>query len=107
MATATAACFEDLEQRGYEPALRTVSGMVRFEIEGEGSWQVAVSRGAIMVVNGEAPAHCTVAIAADDFVAIVRGTLDPLTAALQGRVHFTGNAALALVTLRIFRCPCA
>ena len=103
MATATAAFFEELEQRGYEPMLQTVSGTVRFDILGEGSWWVTVDRGAITVAKGGASADCTFAIAADDFAPIVRSKLNPFAAALQGRVQFTGDPALALLTMHIFR----
>ena len=100
--TATAAFFEELEQRGYEPSLQTVSGTVRFDIMGEGSWWVTVNRSAITVARTGTRADCIVAIAGQDFVPLVHRELNPLTAALQGRVKFTGDAALALVSLRSF-----
>lgn len=102
MTTATAAFFEELEQRRYEPSLQTVSGTVRFDIMGEGSWWVTVNRGALTVARTGTRAECIVAIATCDFVPIVSRELNPLTAALQGRVQFTGDAALALVSLRAF-----
>ena len=102
MTTATAAFFEELELRGYEPSLQIVSGTVRFDIMGEGSWWVTVNRGAITVARTGTRADCTFAVATCDFIPIVSRELNPLTAALQGRVQFTGDAALALVSLRTF-----
>jgi hypothetical protein len=104
MPTASAAFFGELDQRGYEPALQTLSGTVRFDIIGEGSWRVTVNRGTITVAKSEAPAECTFVVAADDFVTIVRNEMRPFAAALQGRVQFTGDPALALVTMHLFPC---
>ena len=51
MATATTAFLENREHLAYEPTLQTGSGTVRFEIIGEGTWLVTVSRGGIAIVN--------------------------------------------------------
>jgi putative sterol carrier protein len=102
MTTATAAFFEELEQRGYEPSLQTVSGTVRFDIMGEGSWWVTVNGGAITVARTGTRSDCTVSIEAHDFVPLVRRELNPFAAALQGRAQFTGDTALALVSMSTF-----
>src|SRR6266852_9373515 len=103
MATPTAAFFEELAQRGYEPSLRCVRGTVRFDIMGEGSWWVQVRNGALTVARDGASADCGYAVAVADFVPLARGEQNPFTAALQGRLHIWGDQALALVTQRVFR----
>lgn len=102
MATATAAFFEELAQRGYDPALQTVTGTVRFDILGEGSWWVTVNEGRLTVASRGSSADCVYTAAAEDFVPMARGKLNPLTAALRGRMEFTGDPALALVMLCLF-----
>jgi predicted lipid carrier protein YhbT len=104
MATPTAAFFEELARRGYEPSLRCVRGTIRFDITGEGNWWVQhVGNGALTVARDGACADCSYTIAATDFVPLARGEHDPFTAALQGRLQIWGDQALALVTQRIFR----
>ena len=103
MATATAEFFEELAQRGYEPTLQSVTGTVRFDIIGAGNWWVTVKEGALTVASGGSSADCVYTTTAEDFVSMVRGALNPFTAALQGKVQLTGNTALALVMQRIFR----
>lgn len=98
----TAAFFEELAQRGYEPALQSVRGTVRFDIAEEGSWWVAVAHGALIVRQSAASADCVLSFTAADFNAIVRGEQNPLTAAMQGRVRITGNPGMALV----IQCTC-
>jgi len=102
MASATTAFFEELAQRGYEPALQRVTGTVRFDIAEEGSWWVAVVDGAVTVRRDAARADCVLSFTAADFNAIVRRERNPLTAAMQGRVQITGNPGMAL----IIQCTC-
>lgn len=102
MATLTVAFFEELARRGYEPALQSVRGTVRFDIAEEGSWWVAVRDGALTVRQDAARADCVLSFTAADFEAIVRGEQNPLTAAMQGRVQIIGNPGMAL----IIQCAC-
>lgn len=102
MATETATFFRTLSRRRYDPSLRNVTGTVRFDINGEGSWWVTVNDGALAVASDGTHADCVYTAAAADFVPIAQGKQNPFSAALQGRVHFTGDPALALIMQRIF-----
>ena len=78
-----------------EPLLRGVRGNYLFDIEQVGSWFVAVNDGKIKVDEGKHEADCVIRCSEQDFVDIVEGRRNLLTAALQGRVQVRGDIALA------------
>ena len=97
--------FADLAARTPDTKLRGISGTCRFDIQGAGSWIVALTDGKVTVREGAAGAKADtiVVCSADDFMRIVRGELNPFAAALQGRVQGAGNLALLqLLQKRIF-----
>jgi putative sterol carrier protein len=79
----------------YEPLLRGVHGSYLFDIEQVGCWFVAVDDGKIRVTEGKREADCVIHCSDEDFVEIVEGRRNLLTAALQGRVQVRGDVALA------------
>ena len=90
----------------YEPILRGVYGTYLFEIDKVGSWFVAVSDGAINIEQTKRSADCTISCDEQDFVDIVEGRRNLITAHMQGRVKVRGDMALAqkfhgLVSARI------
>lgn len=105
MASATAAIFRELAQRGYDPSLRSVEGTCRFDIAGEGSWWVAVADGMLTVKESTDEADCVCCLTCDDFLQMARGERNPLTATLQGRVAITGDSAIALLIQRLLFVP--
>src|SRR5215472_2361036 len=90
----------------YEPLMRGVHGTYLFDIDKVGCWFVAVDDGAIRIEETEHDADCTISCNEQDFVDIVEGRLDLITARKQGRVKIHGDIALArkfhgLVSARI------
>ncbi|HEY3628931.1 MAG TPA: SCP2 sterol-binding domain-containing protein [Terracidiphilus sp.] len=79
----------------YEPILRSVHGTYLFEIEKVGSWFVAVDAGAIKIEEKKRDADCTIICDERDFVDIVEGRRNLITAHMQGRVKIHGDMALA------------
>ena len=79
----------------YEPILRGVHGTYSFEIEKVGSWFVAVDDGAINIEETNRFADCTISCDEQDFVDIVEGRRNLITAHMQGRVKVRGDMALA------------
>ena len=79
----------------YEPVLRGVHGTYLFEIEKVGSWFVAVDDGAIKIEEAGRDADCTIICDERDFVDIVEGRRNLITAHMQGRVKVHGDMALA------------
>lgn len=79
----------------YEPYLRGVHGTYLFEIEKVGSWFVSVDDGAISIEETKRDADCTIICDERDFVEMVEGRRNLLTARMQGRVKIHGDIALA------------
>jgi putative sterol carrier protein len=69
----------------HKPFLRGVHGTYLFDIEGVGNWFVKVDDGAIKMDNERHEADCTIRCNEEDFVSIVEGRRNLLTAVLQGR----------------------
>jgi predicted lipid carrier protein YhbT len=79
----------------YEPVLRGVHGTYLFDIDKVGSWFVAVDDGAIHVEETKRDADCTISCDEPDFVDMVEGRRQLITAQMQGRVKIRGDMALA------------
>src|SRR5262249_24910997 len=79
----------------YAPVLRGVHGTYLFEIENVGSWFVAVEDGALDIEESRRDADCTISCDERDFVDIVEGRRNLITAQMQGRVKVRGDMALA------------
>jgi putative sterol carrier protein len=87
--------FELYERQKYEPLLRGVTGTYLFEIEGVGHWFLSVQDGAISIEEVRHDADCTIASDEADFMDIIEGRRNLITAAMQGRVKVHGDMALA------------
>lgn len=97
--------FEREARRGYEPRLRGVAGSCRFEIEGVGTWHVRVKDGALTITECADDAECVIGCCEEDFLRLVEGRQNLLTAALQGRVRVRGNLMLAKQLHGLLRAP--
>jgi putative sterol carrier protein len=96
MATESArAIFERRAAQRHDERLRGLVGTYRFNVEGVGSWRVAINDGAVQVTEGDTPADCIVTCDETDFIRIAEGQQNLITAAMQGRVRVTGDYALA------------
>ncbi len=87
--------FELSRTKKYEPFLRGVRGTYLFDIENVGSYFVAVDDGKLTFDQAKRDADCVIRCNEQDFVDIVEGRRNLLTAALQGRVQVGGDVALA------------
>jgi putative sterol carrier protein len=79
----------------YEPLLRSVTGSYSFEIEGVGYWFLSVHEGAITIEEVRRPADCMIQCDESDFIDIIEGRRNLITALMQGRVKVEGDIALA------------
>jgi len=79
----------------YAPVLRGVHGTYLFDIDKVGSWFVAVDDGALNIEETRREADCTISCGERDFVEIVEGRRNLITAHMQGRVNVRGDMALA------------
>jgi len=79
----------------YEPVLRGVHGTYLFDIDKVGCWFVAVDDGVVNIEETKREADCTISCDERDFVDIVEGRRNLITAGMQGRVKVRGDIALA------------
>lgn len=102
MSSTTHAFFERLAKRDYEPLLHSVSGTIRCDVEGAGSWFVVVKNGALGVNKNAVEADCVIGCRREDFERMVVGTQNPTTLFMQGKLKITGNVVLAQMFQRLF-----
>jgi putative sterol carrier protein len=105
MPTAIESFFEQFDTHHYFPRFQDISGSCRLDIEGDGSWLIQVKQGYVNITKDgkKTPADCIVTCSQEDFMRMMQGQLNPISAYLQGRITVTGNIGLAQVCLRMFR----
>ena len=102
MSDTTEAFFARLSERGYEPLLHSVSGVIRWDIEDAGSWFVVVKNGSLTVSRDTVGADCELACSKEDFERMVVGKQNPTTLYLQGMMNVTGDVGLLQMFQRLF-----
>jgi putative sterol carrier protein len=71
--------------------------------EGGGDWAVVIADGTCTVVEGNADKpDVTVGMAADDYVKMTAGDLQPVVAFMQGKIKLQGDMNLAMKIQEIF-----
>jgi len=95
--------FEGLETHVDPARLDGVEQSYRFEIEGEGTWHVAIGDGRVTVVeDGEGPADATVRTSGEVFDRIVSGEQNPTMAYMTGKVKVDGDLGAVMKLQKIF-----
>ena len=87
--------FQQYRSQKHEPLLRGVTGTYLFEIEGVGYWFISVRDGAIKLEEARHDADCTIRCDEADFIDIIEGRRNLITASMQGRVQIHGDLPLA------------
>src|SRR5215471_1718614 len=87
--------FQRYQFQKYEPLLRGVTGTYLFDIEPAGYWFIDVRNGAIHIEEVKHDADCTIRCDEQDFIDIIEGHRNLLTAVMQGRVKVSGDITLA------------
>jgi putative sterol carrier protein len=87
--------FQQYQFQKDEPLLRGVTGTYLFEIEHVGYWFISVREGAIKLEEVRHDADCTIRCDEPDFIDILEGRRNLITAAMQGRVKIRGDITLA------------
>jgi putative sterol carrier protein len=97
------AFFAGLGTRVDPARLAGIDQTFRFEIEGEGTWHVAVRDGKVAVTEaGEAPADATITTSADVFERIVSGEQNPAMAYMSGKVKVDGDLGAVMKLQKLF-----
>ena len=101
---AARAFFEGLEARAASADLGDLDHSYRFEIDGEGNWNVRIHDGRIDVNEGPAngSADATVRTSADVFERLVSGRQNPATAYMRGKVKVEGDLGAVMKLRRLF-----
>jgi putative sterol carrier protein len=105
---ATAAFFDGLRERDYQPALAHKSGVVRIDVDDGGRserWFVAIDDGTVKVSKRNQAADSTVRIGKQLLERVVTGEANPFTAVLRGAASVEGDWNLLLVFQRLFTAP--
>ena len=94
--------FEGLPGRVDPERIAGMSNTYLFEIEGAGTWKVAVADGAITVTEGSGDADCTFSASEENFEKIVAGEQNPTTAYMTGKLKIKGDMGAAMKLQKIF-----
>src|SRR5262245_45154285 len=86
----------ELRSTGHDARLAGTHGTIRFDVRNEGTWRLRIDVGTVTVLEGPGDADLLLACDEPDFVEVVEGRQNFVTAILQGRIEATGNLSLAL-----------
>ena len=97
------AFFEGLETRVDPGAVAGVDQTFRFEIEGEGTWHVAVHDGKVTVTEGgDEPADATIQASGEVFERIIAREQNPAMAYMSGKVKVDGDLGAVMRLQKLF-----
>jgi putative sterol carrier protein len=86
-----------------------LTAAVAYELTGEGggAWTLRVEKGQLQVDEGlpSGAVSATVTMAADDFVKVAAGELNPMTAFMAGKIRIAGDPFMAQRFQTLFRQP--
>jgi putative sterol carrier protein len=101
---AARAFFDGLEARAATARLDGIDHAYRFEIAGEGSWNVRIRGGTVAVTEGDAPAaaDATIRTSGEVFDRIVTGKQNAATAYMTGKVKVDGDLGAVMKLQRLF-----
>jgi putative sterol carrier protein len=95
--------FDGLEARVDESRTAGMTNTYRFDVEGAGSWTVAVDDGKVTVTeDGEAEPDCTISASEETFQKLVSGEQNPTTAYMTGKLKITGDMGAAMKLQKLF-----
>ena len=98
--------FDMMPSRFNAAAASGVNATYQFDLTGDngGTWQVAVANGACNVSQGtpnDKP-NITITMAAQDYLDMITGKLNPQMAFMGGKLKIKGDMSLALKMQQIF-----
>jgi len=98
--------FDLMPSRFLPEQVGDLNATFQFDLSGEGGgqWYVTIADQQLTVVEGTAPApNLTLSTSAEDYVAIVNGDLNAMSAFMQGKVKAKGDMALAMRMQTLFK----
>jgi putative sterol carrier protein len=94
--------FESLPGRVESSKIAGMSNSYVFDIEGAGTWRVAIADGAIEVTEGGGDADCTIQTSVETFQKIVDGEQNPTSAYMTGKLKIKGDMGAAMKLQKLF-----
>jgi putative sterol carrier protein len=94
--------FEGLPSRVSADRIAGMANTYVFDVEGAGTWTVAIADGAIEVTEGAGDADCTIAASEDTLVKIAKGEANATTAYMTGKLKIQGDMGAALKLQKLF-----
>jgi putative sterol carrier protein len=94
--------FETLPGRVDPERIAGMNNTYVFDIEGAGTWRVAIADGAIEVTEGGGDADTTFTASAESFEKIVSGEQNPTTAYMTGKLKVKGDMGAAMKLQKLF-----
>ena len=94
--------FEGLPERVPAERIAGMNNTYVFEIDGAGTWRVAIADGSIDVSEGEGDADVTFSSSEESFEKIVSGEQNPTTAYMTGKLKIKGDMGAAMKLQKLF-----
>jgi putative sterol carrier protein len=94
--------FEGLATRVDPERIAGMNNTYVFDIEGAGTWTVAIADGAIEVTEGAGDADTTFSASEESFEKIVAGEQNPTTAYMTGKLKIKGDMGAAMKLQKLF-----
>lgn len=96
--------FEGLEARVDPSQTAGINKTYRFEIEGAGTWTVAVTdeTGVRVTEDGDEEADCTISTSEETFEKLLSREQSPTTAFMLGKVKISGDMGAAMQLQKLF-----
>lgn len=94
--------FDTLPTRVSPDRIEGMNNTYVFEIDGAGTWTVAIADGAIAVTEGAGDADCTFSASEETFEKIASGEQNATTAYMTGKLKIKGDMGAAMKLQKIF-----
>ena len=94
--------FENLPSQVDASRTAGMNNTYVFDIDGAGTWTVAVRDGQIDVTEGAADGDVTISTSAENFQRIVSGEQNPTTAYMTGKLKVKGDMSAAMKLQKLF-----
>jgi putative sterol carrier protein len=94
--------FESLPSRVTPERIAGVNNTYVFEIDGAGTWTVALADGSVTVTPGAGEGDVTISATEENFQKIVAGEQNPTTAYMTGKLKIKGDMSAAMKLQKLF-----
>jgi putative sterol carrier protein len=94
--------FDGLPARVTPERISGVNNTYVFEIDGAGTWTVALADGSLTVTEGAGDGDVTISASEENFQKIVAGEQNPMTAYMTGKLKIKGDMGAAMKLQKLF-----